>query len=91
MPNGIVMIRMNARIPARKYKIAIHQPHSRNQMTFSMSLMTDYYPLLIDHKLELWLGLGRVLVCVLVSVLVLVQLEMVVQLGWRRLVEAWMT
>ena len=37
MPNGIVMIRMNATMPARTYKIAIHQPQSTSQITFRIN------------------------------------------------------
>ena len=44
MPNGIVMIRIKQTIPAR-YRMAIHHPHSTSHITFSISLMANYYPL----------------------------------------------
>ena len=51
MPKGIVMIKMNATIPARAYRIAIHQPQSTSQITFRISFMTHHYPLSVDYKL----------------------------------------
>ena len=45
MPNGIVIIKIKQTIPARAYRMAIHHPHRTSQITFSISLMTDYYPL----------------------------------------------
>src|SRR5215469_14298006 len=40
MPNGIVMIRMKAMMPARKYRSAIHQPHRISQIRLRISLIT---------------------------------------------------
>jgi hypothetical protein len=51
MPNGIVMIRMKQMIPARAYRMAIHQPHRISQIRLRMSLMTvmiGNYPLAGD-------------------------------------------
>src|ERR1700742_506416 len=44
MPNGIVMIKIKQTIPARKYRIAIHQPHKISQIRLRISLMLHLLP-----------------------------------------------
>ncbi len=44
MANGIVMIKMAQTIPARTYKIAIHQPQRTTQIRLRISLMIHSLP-----------------------------------------------
>src|SRR4051794_40838221 len=43
MPNGIVTMRMQARIPKKTYAIAIHSPDNRSHRRFSSVFMTETY------------------------------------------------
>ena len=45
------MIRIAQTMPARTYRIAIHQPHRTSQITLRISFMSHHYPLCIDYKL----------------------------------------
>src|SRR3981189_3474025 len=50
MANGIVMIRMAQTIPARTYRIAIHQPQRTNQIRLRISLII--HPLPVTPRLH---------------------------------------